>query len=287
MVQSQDLRRPFALGSGWRRMAKVTLGHLAAVARPRRVRAISDGTLSGPLSPVDRLVVAALIDQAIRRGESLDRYAHLHRLMWQGDNATDYHASVENYFTECFLPNQAVVIDELEKDLASQPPGTFHSLCEIGTGCGFALDHLSHRLTAHGISRFVGLDLSAAQVAVNATRFPACQFEVADACDWIPKHTGAGWILFCCGGVLEYLPEKTLAKLFEQTRSNTPIRWVIVEPIDPAYDLAKETASRSFGWEQTWSHHYPHLLRQAGLRLIYTRELLVNDVRWQLVIAGN
>jgi hypothetical protein len=286
MGRPQELRRPFALGSGWRRMAKVALGHVAAAVRPRRARAITQGNLGGPLSPVDRLVVAALIDRALRRGESLERYAHLHRLMWQADAATAYHASVEDYFTACFLPNQAVIIDELERDLALQPMGRFHSLCEIGTGCGAALDHLSHRLTAHGVSRFVGLDLSTAQVALNTARFPACRFVAADACEWIPAHAGPGWILFCCGGVLEYLPERMLATLFASTGRHTAIRWVIVEPIDQGYDLGRETASRPFGWEQTWSHHYPHLLQQAGLPVRYSRTMSVGDVRWMLVLAG-
>lgn len=286
MSHQRRLNRPLALGSGWRRMAKVTLGHLAAVVRPDRVRALTTGELDGPLSPVDRLLVTALIDQATRRGEPLDRFAHLHRAMWQDDNATDYHASVEDYFTDCFLPNQGVILDHLERDLALHPPGRFHSLCEIGTGCGAAIDHLLRRLPTHGVSHFVGLDLSVAQVAVNAARFPACRFEAADACDWIPRHAGPGWILFCCGGVLEYLPEKTLATLYAHTAKLQPMRWVMVEPIDPAMDLERETASRPFGWEQTWSHNHPHLLRQAGLQVVYSHTMTVRDVRWLLVIAG-
>lgn len=267
-------------------MAKVALGSLLAAALPRRVSSINDGTFNGPLSRVDQLIVAALVDRANRRGESLDRYAYLHRFMWEGDNATDYHASVEDYFTSCFLPNQAVVIDELEKDLATQPSGRFNTVCEIGTGCGLALDHLSHRLTKHGVSQFIGLDLSAAQVAVNAKRFPDCRFTAADACAWIPDHAGPGWIFFCSGGVLEYLPEAVLATLFRKTRAFTPMRWVIVEPIEGGFDPSRETTSRPFGWEQTWSHNYPHLLRQAGLEVLYTHDVVVNDVRWQLVLAG-
>jgi hypothetical protein len=286
MTHARDLRRPFVIGSGWRRLAKTGLGHIAALCLPERARAILNGDLSRPPDRIDLLIVAALVDQARRRGEPLDRFAYLHRFMWQDDHAANYHASVADYFTTRFLPNQAVVLDELEKELAIRPLGLFHSLCEIGTGCGAAIDHLSQRLPRHGVSRFIGLDLSAAQVSLNSTRFPACRFETADACDWIPRHAGPGWILFCCGGVLEYLPEAVLSRLLTQTSTFKPMRWIIVEPIDRTFDPTRDFASRPFGWEQTWSHHYPHLVRRAGMQVFYEKEMLVDDLRWQLLIAG-
>ena len=288
MPTQPEIKFPLVIaGKGWRRRAKLVLGYTAAALMPTRVKAIEGGTISKHLSAVDRLIVAALVHRAISREESLDHLAYLHRYLWNGDHITAFHASAENRFDDWFLPHQAMVIDALEKDLAEQTPGQFHTLCEIGTGPGIVLDYLSRRLAKPGITKCIGLDLSPAQVAINAQRFPACDFVAADACTWIPEHARAGWIFFCCGGVLEYFPHVTLAKLFAHTATNgAPTRWVIVEPIDSAYDLINDTKSRPFGFENTWSHHYPHLLAQAGMKVLYQHDLRFNGMRWQVVIAG-
>ena len=274
-------------GTGWRRRANLALGYAAATLMPARVKAIEAGTIGEHLSAADRLIVGALVHRAIAREEPLDHLAYLHRHLWNGDHITTFHASAENRFDDWFLPYQSIVIDALEKDLAAQTPGQFHTLCEIGTGSGIVLDYLSRRLAKPGISTCIGLDLSPAQVAIDAQRFPACRFIAADACEWIPEHAGPGWIFFCCGGVLEYIPQAALAKLFAHTVANhAPARWVIVEPVDLAHDLINDTKSRPFGFESTWSHHYPHLLTQAGMTVIYQHEIHIIGLRWQLVIAG-
>jgi hypothetical protein len=192
MTQGPNLSLPFAIGGGWRRRAKIAVGYLAALLLPRRVDALKAGTAHEPFTRVERLIIASLVHRAIRRGESLDQLAYLHRKMWQDAAVTGYHAAVEDRFTNWFLPHQAVVIDALEGDLAVQPTGRFHTLCEIGTGSGVTLDYLQRRLAARGITTCIGLDLSAAQVELDAARFPACRFAAADATTWIPEHAGAG-----------------------------------------------------------------------------------------------
>lgn len=288
MPNEPGLKFPLVIaGSGWRRRAKLALGYTAAALMPARVKAIETGTIGEHLSAADRLIVGALVHRAIAREEPLDHLAYLHRHLWNGDHVTTYHASAENRFDEWFLPHQAIIIDALEKNLATQTPGQFHTLCEIGTGSGIVLDYLSRRLVKSGIEKFIGLDLSPAQVAIDAQRFRACAFIAADACIWIPEHAGPGWIFFCCGGVLEYIAPATLAKLLAHTAATVaPTRWVIVEPIDLAHDLANDTKSHPFGFENTWSHHYPHLLRQAGMTVLYQHDLHFHGMRWQLVIAG-
>ena len=288
MPTQPGLKFPLVIaGNGWRRRAKLALGYTAAALMPTRVKTIEAGTIGEHLSAADRLIVGALVHRAIAHEEPLDHLAYLHRHLWNGDHITTYHASAENRFDDWFLPHQAIVIDALEKNLATQTPGQFHSLCEIGTGSGIVLDYLSRRLTRSGITKYTGLDLSPAQVAIDTQRFPACDFIAADACTWIPEHAGPGWIFFCCGGVLEYLPPTTLAKLFAHTvTTHAPTRWVIVEPIDLAHDLVNDTKSHPFGFENTWSHHYPHLLHQAGMTVLYQHDLHFHGMRWQLVIAG-
>lgn len=278
---------PLAISGGWRRLVKLAAGYAAAALLPARVRAIEAGRAGERLSLLDRLIVSALVHRAKQRREPLDHLAYLHRQLWHSDTITTYHAAVEERFTNWFLPHQAMVIDALEQDLADQPSGRFTTLCEIGTGSGLTLDYLSRRLRPSGITTCIGLDLSPAQVAANATRFPGCRFVAADACEWIPAHASAGWILFCNGGVLEYLPQAVLQTLFVHSAQHlVPVRWVIVEPIDPGINLAKQISSQTFGIENTWSHNHPRLMRESGLNVLYENELRLDQQRWHLVVAG-
>jgi len=289
MTEGPNLSLPLAVGGGgWRQRLKLALGYVLATLLPGRVRQIREGKAQEPFTHADRVIIAAMVHRATRRGESLDHLAYLHRNMWQNDSVTGYHAAVEDRFTNWFLPHHAVVIDALEQNLASLPPGRFQTLCEIGTGSGVTLDYLQRRLATRGITTCIGLDLSAAQVQVDAARFPACRFVAGDATTWIPANANPGWIIFCCGGVLEYFPRATLERLFADTAARcAPVRWVIVEPLDLAHDLSSDTTSRLFGFETTWSHPYPHVVRHAGLTVYYQRELRFDGLRWQLMVAGN
>ena len=288
MAEHPPLNLPLAIGDGWRRRVKAAVGSMLALVLPGRVRQLHDGLAHEPFSRIDRLLIAALVHRAMCRGGSLDHLAYLHRNMWQGDAAMTYHAAVEDRFTNWFLPHHVAVVEALERDLAGLPVGRFHTLCEIGTGSGVALDFLQRRLAARGITTCIGLDLSAKQVEVDAVRFPTCRFFAADATTWIPDQAQAGWIIFCCGGVLEYFPRATLERLIAQTVDRcVPVRWVVVEPIALEHDQASDTTSRVFGFEATWSHPYAHLMRQGGLQVLYEHEQQFDGTRWKLLIAGN
>jgi hypothetical protein len=276
---------PLAQPTGrWRRRATLALGYAATAVFPGRVKAIEEGRAGDDLSPADRLIVAALVHRAQRRQQPLDHLAYLHQRLWQDDAITAYHAAAEDRFTRWFLPHQAVVVDALIADLDAHP-GAFTTVCEIGTGSGLVLDHLRQRLSPLGVRDCIGLDLSPQQVALNNRRFPACRFVAGDATTWIPAHLDAGWIVVCCGGVLEYFPRPALERLFAATATR-PVRWVIVEPVDAGHDTARDTSSRVFGFENTWSHPYPHLLRSAGLDVLHDSHCTIDGVRWQLAVAG-
>jgi SAM-dependent methyltransferase len=276
-------------GGRWRRRAKLALGYAAAALMPGRAKALESGEADGRLSSADRLIVGAMVHRAVRQRKPIDQFAYLHQRMWSSDTITAYHAVVEERFTRWFIPHQSMVVDALERELARQP-GRFHTLCEIGCGSGLTLDYLSKRLPAAGVRKFIGLDLSPAQVANNSARFSdaTCSFVAADACTWIPANAGPGWILFCCGGVLEYLPESVLDGLLAATADGrmAPVRWAIVEPLDGSHDLTEDPVSRLCGMEQSWSHHYPHHLRRAGLTIHYQHDLRFEGTRWQVAIAG-
>lgn len=277
---------PFVvLGGRWRRRATLALGYAAAAVMPRRTQAIEQGQAGDQLSPADRLIVGALVHRALTRHQPLDHLAYLHQQMWAGDTITTYHANVEDRFARWFLPHQAVVIDALVSDLSRQTAGALHTLCEIGTGTGITLDWLAKRLGKHGITRSIGLDLSPAQVATNRTRFPGLVFIHADATHWIPTNAGSGWVFFCCGGVLEYFTRQNLVALMAATARWSPVRWVVVEPVDHAHAVESDAQSHIAGFERTWSHPYPLVFAEAGLRETYRQDLRFDNMRWHLGIA--
>jgi hypothetical protein len=279
---------PLLISQGrWRRRTRLLLGYTAAAVLRGRVKAIEAGNGGRPLSAADRLIVAALVHRALKHHQPLDHLAYLHRQLWNSEEIIAYHAGVEKYFWLWFLPHQSAIVDLIEQDLERAAHGRFHTLCEIGTGSGLVLDHLRQRLHPHGIATFCGLDLCAAQVAKNAARFPQCAFIAADACQWLPEHAAPGWIYFCCGGVLEYLPEGAVAALFAATAARPPARWAIVEPVDEDQDSSAPRESRPFGVENTWSHDYAGLCGQAGLTVLASRDLHIDGVRWRLMLAGN
>jgi hypothetical protein len=287
MVDELGIRPPLSLdGSRWRRRTKLVLGYTARLLMPGRTAALLRGDIANhQLSPADRLIVGALVHNALKRGVPFDHFAHLHQGMWRDDSVTAYHAAVEDRFTRWYLPHQAVVVDALMSDLAATP-GRFPTLCEIGTGSGVLLDHLVDRLRPLGVTDFIGLDLSPQQVHLNQQRFPRCRFVAGDATAWIPQHAAPGWIFLCCGGVLEYFPRTTLAALLRHSvQSLAPVRWVVAEPIASDHDQDGDP-SKVFGFESTWSHPYPTVLRQAGLRIIYRQEVHFDSMRWQLAVAG-
>ena len=287
MKSGSDVVFPLALSQHrWRRRIKLAIGYTAAAVMRSRVRAFEAGTARGRLSAADRLIVGALVHRALKAHQSIDHLAYLHCQLWNSDGITSYHAEAEERFDLWFLPHHSSIVDELENNLNSLPHGVFHSLCEIGVGSGLVLDYLSRRMKPHGLSRFIGLDLSAAQVSINATRFPHCDFITADACKWIPAHLAPGMIYFCCGGVLEYFPEIAVASLFSATVERSPVRWVMVEPVDAHHDFDAHEPSYPFGHEHTWTHNYKRLLVNAGLTIFSGRELEVGGVRWHMIVAG-
>lgn len=288
MGKKEELMPPLAspIPGRWGRRAALVLGYTATAVMPGRVKQIKEGRAGERLSLTDRLIVAALAHRALIRNEPFDQFAYLHQYMWRDDDITAFHAHVEDRFTRWFLPHQSRVIDALVADLAHQPQGRFTTLCEIGCGSGVVLDHLRERLAASGITEVIGLDLSPAQIAANTRRFPGCRFVAGDATTWIPQNQRSGWIIFCCGGVLEYFPRVVLEALIASTATK-PVRWVVVEPLAPAHEVGQDKTSLVFSAESTWSHPYPHLFRQAGLDVLYDHDLRFDGMRWQLAIAGN
>jgi hypothetical protein len=191
------------------------------------------------------------------------------RDFWGGEAGRAWHADkLARYgdrerFEREFLPFRQPLIDALIE--LCRTDSRFSTLCEIGTGNGVFLRHLSERLTA--LERFVGIDLSAAQIAENRKTYrdTKLEFLCAEALDWIASEGRAGTVFVACG-TLECLPQEELRILLRRVADAcAPAAFGIVEPVN--IDLDRQFESRPRG-ALTFSHNYPRLFEAAGFRVL-------------------
>lgn len=259
------------------------VGRLACALRPAVARSLAAGKGPDPLRTLDRLMLSALRQRAERNG-SLEAFTHVqqHRF-WSSTGAADFHATQEQYFDEWFLGHNLVLLTELERALDE---GSYSTLCELGCGSGKALDYLSSRLTC--IEKFIGIDLSPEQIRRNSERFtdPDIAWVADDATRWIAAHARPGWVFLSNNGVLEYLPLASVRRLFAHIAGRLgPALVSLCEPVGIAHDLERELFSMPYGSEHSFSHNYPHLLREAGFRLLHNSAIRHGNHRLLRIIA--
>lgn len=278
-TQAQGWDFPLALPHGrLRRWIKTALGSLFIAMQPALAQRLEAG--QAPRNLGERIALAGLVRRHRKTG-TLDRLAPQHARFWESAAAVRFHAGTEARFQHTFMVVHRGIVDRLAGLLED---GAFDTLCEIGCGSGLVLDYAAHRLS--GLRRLVGIDLSVEQSALNAARAtdPRLTFVGADAAQWIPAHAGAGWA-FLSYGVLEYIPHKALSELFATMAARSPTLVALIEPIDAAFDFARDGDSRAYGGELSYTHNYPRLLADAGFGLVHREECVHRGMRWLMLIA--
>lgn len=268
-----------------KRQIKAGLGRLLASLLPARAeRLLAEGDPQS-FGLLDRTILNGLAARARRSGDpaALKKLQAVHRRFWQGAGARITHNRNREGVLEWFALGDEFALKQLEALLAT---GRYHTLCEIGCGAGKLLEFLQQALPAP--LQLIGIDLSAEQIASNRARgLAGIRYESGDAVTWLAEHAEPGWILLSNGGVLEYFLDTDLLRMFGHAAGNlAPAAVVLVEPIDPEQDFAREPGSRMFGLEQTFSHHYAELAGKAGLRVIGCHnDVRFSGQRWCLLAA--
>lgn len=140
----------------------------------------------------------------------------------------------------------------------------YHTICEIGTGHGMFLAHLSKRFT--GIRKFIGIDLNKEQILENEQTYKdtSLEFIQAEISDWIRAHCEKGSI-FIASGTFQYFTQKELCELFRLVRERgNPAAIAITEAIN--LDLNNELMSKPRG-NTAFSHNYPYLFEQCNYHI--------------------
>lgn len=189
--------------------------------------------------------------------------------LWGGDSGKKWHDAKKKIWNDK---------DEFEKqylklgrpltmqlaDLLDASPGSYRTVCDIGTGNGMFLNWLSGQL--NGIRKFVGIDLNNEQVTENKETYKntGLEFFCSDITDWVKTRCESGTIFVTCG-VFEYFTQQELIALFESIHSKaSPVAIGIIEPIN--LDLASEFVSKPRG-NIAYSHNYPYIFKKCGYNI--------------------
>jgi SAM-dependent methyltransferase len=261
------------------------LGSALLTLMPRRAAALKAGRLPDEPDFVDHMLIAGLVRDYERRGR-LDELTALHDWFWSnGRAALQFHEFAERRFERWFLGHHVAIVPALRAALETDDV-RYATLCEIGCGCGRALQHLAREFPT--IPRIVGLDLCAEQTARNRERYAGerMEFEAGDGLAWIERHAEPGWVYFVYGGVLEFFAHEKVLELFRLLGSRlAPSMLAMVEPLSDDHDLANEPQSKAYGAEKTFSHNHLELLSAAGFDVLSRTEQHVDRQRWLLVVA--
>ena len=59
------------------------------------------------------------------------------------------------------------------------------------------------------------------------------------------------------------------------------------EPLYGSYDIRKDTASKTIGYEHSYTHNYVYLLENAGIQVLRNEERQVMGYRMLILLAHN
>lgn len=276
---------PFALPSSpIKRGLVLCMGlSLLALCPARRSRLLAgDIDDFATLGRSGRWMLAALGWVGARSGR-LAMLQPIHRRFWQSREGVLHYGHHENRHSGEFLMHHVDVVDEV---CAAAMVHGIESLVEFGCGRGEVLQHF---LRTGPFAAGIGVDLSAGLLAIAraATIDPRISYACNDALGWLRVSGKPGCVYLTNGGVYEYFSPERLRELFAHIYGMLrPAIIALVEPLSPDHDLEADTRSRTYGIEQSFSHPYPALLRDAGFSILHQTDYRDGAAqRWLRLIA--
>ncbi|MCB1096681.1 MAG: class I SAM-dependent methyltransferase [Verrucomicrobiae bacterium] len=253
---------------------------LALCLLPSVAQRIKDGQPTKTF--LERLVRSGMTRKAAKDGE-WDMLRSQLAAYWRGGEGDEFYEAYPNRFDEWFLGAHYCVVEQL-RTLCDQYPDTLTELYEIGCGDGKVLMHMNERFPE--FHRLVGIDINSKVIERNRSthKDPKVDFTDDAALDWLSENGRSGSVLMTYGGVLEYFTQCEVETIFRKVASLSPAAIVLVEPVNFNYDLNKESDSRPYGDEHSFSHNHRVLLQRCGFELAHQSECRL-DHRWQMLVA--
>ena len=261
---------------------KLWAGGLLEVFVPWITRDLDKGLNSGRFPKIKSWILQARAARARAGGDAGALQKSLFQI-WRADTADAYFDQYLDRYQKWFLGPHHEIVDQLA--LLSRS-GTYSRLVEVGCGAGRVLEHCAAAMPE--VASFTGVDINPSIIARNKIDFaqnPRLQFLAADASTWLEQTAQPGTILMTYGGVMEYFAAPTLASMFRSLAQTGPAAVALVEPVDPAHDLAQDGASHAFGPENSFSHNHAKLLEAAGYVVTFHKTLHLGGASWVMLLA--
>jgi SAM-dependent methyltransferase len=252
------------------------------VLRPDLAREIDEGRGTGRYLRQKGWILQSRIARARLRGDTAAVEKALSSF-WKGDTADFFYSLYRDRFEQWFLTIHQPLIGALEREVRC---AGLTDLFEIGCGDGRALEHCLRRMPQ--LRRLIGIDINESIVNRNRRTFadePRLSFLAGNATELLPPQLADGTVVLSYGGVMEYLREAEVARLYASLAACKRVAAAHVEPLDPLHDLSAEPGSRVFGVENSFSHNYPRLMRENGLVPIYAEDFMHDGLRWLMLLG--
>jgi ubiquinone/menaquinone biosynthesis C-methylase UbiE len=265
---------------------KIIIGHFLVKLLPKKAKRLSEKgvTLNFKLNRIERLMKDAILYRTERQFD-YENLAELHKNNWINQGKYFFEIT-DSRFQNDFLPNDSFIFDLLKEHLSTNEH-SFSTLIEIGTGNGNVLNYLSDKFPE--LTKLIGIDLSAEQVAINNDKYKdneRMKFVATDGYDWIINHAKSNTIFVTYAGVLEYFTEKKLSEFLKFVHKLGKTIFVAVEPIALDHDFSVNPNTQLYGMERSFSHNYPKLFKDAGFKLWHESKKRLGNYECYFMFLG-
>lgn len=218
---------------------------------------------------------------------NLDQLSKIHNNFWVNQGSGVF--SSNNSFKDNFLPNCTFIFDIVKEKFFKGEP-QFDTLVEIGVGNGDVLHYLASNFPE--IDKFIGIDLSAAQVKVNQEKYKAnskLEFINTDVLEWIKKEGRKNTIFVTSNGVFEYFTEQQLREFIKYINSLGRVLFVTIEPNEIDHDFELNPNSIVYGGERSFSHNYSKIFQDYGFTIFHhsKKRMTIYESEMNYILAGN
>jgi hypothetical protein len=266
---------------------KYAMGWVLATFLPQKAEAVRNGFTipddwDSPQSSrfTDRLIRFYIGAQAKAAEQSSPgQLEKIHQIFWS--QTATYFTDMGDRTENIYIPLYKDIVQRINPFLVDHK---IQTVCEFGTGDGQWLNYLSQQWGM--VQRFIGVDLSANQVAINQQRYPHLEFVTSDLVSWTEANAAPSTLYHTNSGVLEYLSEasvKHLIRILKDRAKNSIL--FLIEPIYGDYDLDQDTTSKIIGHEHSYTHNYVYLLEATGIEVISYEERESVGCRMLIVTA--
>jgi hypothetical protein len=274
-----------------KKFLKMIVGQILLIIMPKKATELSGKgmTIDMGLSPRDRLIRDAILQKAKKKND-FETLSNLHQDYWVNKGEEYFSSGFNNNVLEnFFIPKCSFLFDLLQEQIKVETV-PYNTLVEIGTGDGKILQYLSTKFPQ--IEKFVGIDLSSAQIEANKAVFTNnsnLEFVASDGYDWIKKNGHDQMIIVTSRGVLEYFTQSKLQEFFNELNDLSNIFFIAIEPTGVNHDILKNPDSEIYGSENSFSHNYPQLFKNSGFNIWHqSKELFASqDCHMNFIGAKN